>query len=290
MIAEENGNDKKEAIDKVLKTIEKNTDGQTRQTAQHFAELNEQGKLKEADAAALLVRAAREQVTVNGIDAAARTLGVETLSDFREKQGKEAQLYAGFDLAGNKTGSESTGAASSSFGAAHPNGMIARDRDGKTVTVLGVESSLPEYGGDGSHTVTLRLSDGSFADAAGIELGDTAYERLLQLAPNYDTLGARALLANFDSAQAAGMPIDDYIGAFQALYAQGARGVTFESAQQHPQMQAQYGRTGGARGDGSGHPGRRYSVTVHGIYPQARARKGQGAAQKQSDNRLRRPY
>lgn len=237
-IISENGNDKKEAIDKVLKTIEKNTDGQTRQTAKHFAELNEQGKLQEADAAALLVRAAKEQVTVNGIDAAARTLGVETLSDFREKQGKEAQLYAGFDLAGNKTGSESTGAASSSFGAAHPNGMIAHDLHGKTVTVLGVESSLPEYGGDGSHTVTLRLSDGSFADAAGIDLGDTAYERLLQLAPNYDTLGARALLANFDSAQAAGMPIDDYIGAFQALYAQGARGVTFESAQQHPQMQA----------------------------------------------------
>jgi hypothetical protein len=229
---------KKNGVEAVLEAAGKSENGQTRQTAQHFAELHEQGKLKEADAAALLVKAAKEQVAVNGIDAAARTMGVETLTEFREKQQKSTDLYADFDLAGNKAGSESTEVVKSSFGTAHPNGIFARDKYGKTVTVLGVESSLTEYGGDGSHTVTLRLSDGTTADAAGVQLGDAAYDRLLRLAPNYDTLGARALFANFDSAQAAGMSLDDYIGAFQALYAQGARGVTFESAQQHPQMQA----------------------------------------------------
>lgn len=222
---------KDNGVDAVLDAAKKSVDAQTRKTAEHFAELHKEGKLDEKDAAQLFVKVANEQVTV---DAIAQMTGAETLSDYQERQAQSGRDFAAFDYAGNKleTGQREI---KSSFGEAHKNGLTATDRNGKAVVVLGIESSAAEYGRN-DNTVSVKLSDGSVADAAGIALSDEAYAQLLNLAPSYDTLGARALLANYESAKASGMSLDDYKGAFNALYEMGGRGVSFESAAKNPQL------------------------------------------------------
>jgi len=222
---------KDNGVDAVLDAAKKSVDAQTRKTAEHFAELHKEGKLDEKDAAQLFVKVANEQVTV---DAIAQMTGAETLSDYQERQAQSGKDFAAFDYAGNKleTGQREI---KSSFGEAHKNGLTATDRNGKAVVVLGIESSAAEYGRN-DNTVSVKLSDGSIVDAAGIALSDEAYAQLLNLAPSYDTLGARALLANYESAKASGMSLDDYKGAFNALYEMGGRGVSFESAAKNPQL------------------------------------------------------
>ena len=222
---------KDRGVDAVLEAAKNSVDAQTRKTAEHFADLSKKGKLDEKDAAQLFVKVVNEQAAVDSI---AQITGAETLSEHRERQEQTGREYAAFDYAGNKQ-EKGQYEINSSFGAAHKNGLAATDRNGKAVVVLGIESSEAEYGRE-DNTVSVRLNDGSIVDAASVAIGDEAYSQLLTLAAAYDTLGARALTANYESAKENGMSLDDYKGAFNALYEAGSRGVSFESAAKNPQM------------------------------------------------------
>ena len=225
---------KENGVDAVLEAVKQNGEKQTRQTAEHFAELREKGKLDEKDAAALLVKLAREQADTEMTDALARVAGAETKTDYKARTAQAESYNSDYDLSGAKI-AEGKAQAGSSFGAAHPHGMAARGLNREQMTVLGVESSLEEYGRD-DRTVTLRLSDGSVTDAAGVTLADFDFDRLLNLASGYDTIGARALLANYETAKANGASLDAYQAAFEELYRAGADGVRFEKAAENPQL------------------------------------------------------
>ena len=219
---------KSKGVDAVLEAAKDSSDAKIQKTAEHFAELNEQGKLEKKDAAQLLVKMAKEQETINAVDALAGDAGVETLTDFRNRRGAVEEYNRAYDLSGRRI-AEGQEQATGSFGESHPNGMAATDKNGKQIVVTGIESSLPEYGGQG-RTVSLLTDSGEVVDAAGVTLAETDYQRLLNLAENYDTLGARALLYNLASAGESGMTLDDYIGAFQTLYETGLSGVSFDTA------------------------------------------------------------
>ena len=225
---------KENGVDAVLEAVKQNGEKQTRQTAEHFAELRKKGKLDEKDAAALLVKLAREQADTEMTDALAQLAGAETKTDYKARTAQAESYNSDYDLSGAKI-AEGKAQAGSSFGAAHPHGMAARGLNREQMTVLGVESSLEEYGRD-DRTVTLRLSDGSVTDAAGVTLADFDFDRLLNLASGYDTIGARALLANYETAKANGASLDAYQAAFDALYRAGADGVRFEKAAENPQL------------------------------------------------------
>ena len=225
---------KENGVDAVLEAVKQNGEKQTRQTAEHFAELREKGKLDEKDAAALLVKLAREQADTEMTDALAQLAGAETKTDYKARTAQAESYNSDYDLSGARI-AEGKAQAGSSFGAAHPHGMAARGLNREQMTVLGVESSLEEYGRD-DRTVTLRLSDGSVTDAAGVTLEDFDFDRLLNLASGYDTIGARALLANYETAKANGASLDAYQAAFDALYQAGADGVRFEKAAENPQL------------------------------------------------------
>ena len=225
---------KENGVDAVLEAVKQNGEKQTRQTAEHFAQLREKGKLDEKDAAALLVKLAREQADTEMTDALAQLAGAETKTDYKARTAQAESYNSDYDLSGARI-AEGKAQAGSSFGAAHPHGMAARGLNREQMTVLGVESSLEEYGRD-DRTVTLRLSDGSVTDAAGVTLADFDFDRLLNLASGYDTIGARALLANYETAKANGASLDAYQSAFDALYQAGADGVRFEKAAENPQL------------------------------------------------------
>lgn len=225
---------KENGVDAVLEAVKQNGEKQTRQTAEHFADLRKKGKLDEKDAAALLVKLAREQADTEMTDALAKLAGAETKTDYKARTAQAESYNSDYDLSGVKI-AEGKAQAGSSFGAAHPHGMAARGLNREQMTVLGVESSLEEYGRD-DRTVTLRLSDGSVTDAAGVTLADFDFDRLLNLASGYDTIGARALLANYETAKANGASLDAYQAAFDALYQAGADGVRFEKAAENPQL------------------------------------------------------
>ena len=225
---------KENGVDAVLEAVKQNGEKQTRQTAEHFADLRKKGKLDEKDAAALLVKLAREQADTEMTDALAQLAGAETKTDYKARTAQAESYNSDYDLSGAKI-EEGKAQAGSSFGAAHPHGMAARGLNREQMTVLGVESSLEEYGRD-DRTVTLRLSDGSVTDAAGVTLADFDFDRLLNLASGYDTIGARALLANYETAKANGASLDAYQAAFDALYQAGADGVRFEKAAENPQL------------------------------------------------------
>lgn len=225
---------KENGVDAVLEAVKQNGEKQTRQTAEHFAQLREKGKLDEKDAAALLVKLAREQADTEMTDALAQLAGAETKTDYKARTAQAESYNSDYDLSGAKI-AEGKAQAGSSFGAAHPHGMAARGLNREQMTVLGVESSLEEYGRD-DRTVTLRLADGSVTDAAGVTPADFDFDRLLNLASGYDTIGARALLSNYESAKANGASLDAYQAAFDALYQAGADGVRFEKAAENPQL------------------------------------------------------
>lgn len=225
---------KENGVDAVLEAVKQNGEKQTRQTAEHFAQLREKGKLDEKDAAALLVKLAREQADTEMTDALAQLAGAETKTDYKARTAQAESYNSDYDLSGARI-AEGKAQAGSSFGAAHPHGIAARGLNREQMTVLGVESSLEEYGRD-DRTVTLRLSDGSVTDAAGVTLADFDFDRLLNLASGYDTIGARALLSNYETAKANGASLDAYQSAFDALYQAGADGVRFEKAAENPQL------------------------------------------------------
>ena len=225
---------KENGVDAVLEAVKQNGEKQTRQTAEHFADLRKKGKLDEKDAAALLVKLAREQADTEMTDALARVAGAETKTDYKARTAQAESYNSDYDLSGARIEDGKT-QLDSSFGVSHPHGMAARGLNREQMTVLGVESSLEEYGRD-DRTVTLRLSDGSVTDAAGVTLADFDFDRLLNLASGYDTIGARALLSNYETAKANGASLDAYQAAFDALYQAGADGVRFEKAAENPQL------------------------------------------------------
>lgn len=217
----------KQGIDTVLEQAAKSGDEQTRKTAEHFAALEKDGKLDRDDAAQLLVKVIKERAAT---DAVARMAGVQTTGEHEATVGRIAQQLNGFDYAGNRL-EKGMPEIKSSFGVQHPNG-IAAELNGKSVTVESIESSMPEYLKD-DNTVSVKLSDGTVIDADGLTFNNPDFDRLMNLAKNYDTLGARALLSNYETAAQGGVSVDRYIQDFNRLYELGQSGGDFRHAAQN---------------------------------------------------------
>lgn len=218
---------KKQGVEAVLELAAKSGDAQTRKTAEHFAALEKDGKLDRDDAAQLLVKVIKERAAT---DAVARMAGVQTTGEHEATVGRIAQQLNGFDYAGNRL-EKGMPEIKSSFGVQHPNG-IAAELNGKSVTVVSIESSMPEYLKD-DNTVSVKLSDGTVIDADGLTFNNPDFDRLMNLAKNYDTLGARALLSNYETAAQGGVSVDRYIQDFNRLYELGQSGGDFRHAAQN---------------------------------------------------------
>lgn len=234
---------KKQGVSKVLEAAKLSENEEVKQTAAHFEEVAKKSKLDEGDVAQLLVKASQAQIESNRFDAFAREMGVETRADYIEKSGKSAELLQNYDLSGAKL-EEGRTAATSSFGAAHPNGVAAVDQNGKQVVVTGIDSSVPEYGRN-DNTVSVVLSDGRTVDAGSVTFDNSDIQRLVNMAARFDSVGARALLANYEEAAQSGVGVDAYEQSFARLYEIAQKGSSFDSLRKN----AEYGADIAALGE-----------------------------------------
>ena len=152
---------------------------------------------------------------------------------------KTATLLSRSDISPNQGNHLTQGSLGSvsSFGKTHPNGIAAFDKSGKSITVKGVDSVVNEYG-KGDRTVSFVLGDGSVVDADEVEFTDPDMQQLVELAKSYDTIGARALLSNYEDAKANGVSLETYKDAFAALYDVGQDGTDYEYAVKNPKYEA----------------------------------------------------
>lgn len=210
-------------------------------------------KITAADVENLLNELYKENIdahtTGEHIKSAAAWAKMDSLTGAEQKKTAVKEFNDSFDLAGKrKAGDPSAASAAapltqgslgsvSSFGEAHPNGIAAFDKSGKEITVKGVEGVDNEYG-KGDRTVSFVLGDGSVADADEVEFTDPDMQQLVELAKSYDTIGARALLSNYEDAKANGVSLETYKDAFAALYDVGQDGTDYEYAVKNPKYEA----------------------------------------------------
>lgn len=236
-------------------------DGKARTLADSMERtIRESGKEKitAADVENLLNELYKENIdaftTGEHIKSAAAWAKMDSLTGAEQKKTAVKEFNDSFDLAGKrrvesgKLKVESSSGESgdvapaargevSSFGKAHPNGIAAFDKSGKEITVKGVDSVVNEYG-KGDRTVSFVLGDGSVADADEVEFTDPDMQQLVELAKSYDTIGARALLSNYEDAKANGVSLETYKDAFAALYDVGQGGTDYEYAVKNPKYEA----------------------------------------------------
>lgn len=168
---------------------------------------------------------AESLVTGEGLKSAGVIRNIEQQRDTAIKREYNSQ----FDETGAAKEGGVKGGTTKAFGATHKNGIYATDKDGRSVVVSSIESSTAEYGAR-DNNVILKLDTGETVNASEVSIENPDYQRLVTLAPSYDTLGARALVANYEEAQSRGVSTDQYIEQFNMLYKMGRAGLTYETA------------------------------------------------------------
>lgn len=121
------------------------------------------------------------------------------------------------------------------FGEQHPNGVNAVDSKGNQLVIRRIESSARVYG-EVDNRVKVLTTDGKIIDADELTFNLPQYNELVSAAKNFDTNGARALVAYYESYadyknQKTNM--QEYLEGFTKLYEAGRMGGTWENVKNH---------------------------------------------------------
>lgn len=115
------------------------------------------------------------------------------------------------------------------FGNSHKNGITATDNKGKSVVIVGFESSARYYG-EADNKVRVIADDGRVYNADSLTFNLPEYQSLMNAAKNFDTNGAGLLLreygdyVNFKGKES---DINNYIDTFTQLYEAGKMGARY---------------------------------------------------------------
>ena len=120
------------------------------------------------------------------------------------------------------------------FGKQHPHGIAVKTNSGGELTIVGVLSSAKDY--DASDNNVILLADnGTRINADDVSVSLTPYGDLFSYAKNFDTLGARSLVSQYEDyaewCKERGVSPDtaEYAKAYEDLYSLGKMGVTYEN-------------------------------------------------------------
>lgn len=121
------------------------------------------------------------------------------------------------------------------FGENYPHGLGAKiSKTGECITIVGLKSSSKDYNSD-DNTVVLLADNGELYDSDDIRTSVPYYNDLFDYAKNFDTIGARVYLSQYEDyakrSKANGKKADiaEYSENFERLYSYGAKGVTYDS-------------------------------------------------------------
>lgn len=115
------------------------------------------------------------------------------------------------------------------FGSSHKNGITATDNKGKSVVIVGFESSARYYG-EADNKVRVIADDGRVYNADSLTFNLPEYQSLMNAAKNFDTNGAGTLVqeygdyVNFKGKES---DINNYIDTFTQLYEAGKMGARY---------------------------------------------------------------
>ena len=115
------------------------------------------------------------------------------------------------------------------FGNSHKNGITATDNKGKSVVIVGFESSARYYG-EADNKVRVIADDGRVYNADSLTFNLPEYQSLMNAAKNFDTNGAGTLVqeygdyVNFKGKES---DINNYIDTFTQLYEAGKMGAHY---------------------------------------------------------------
>ena len=115
------------------------------------------------------------------------------------------------------------------FGNSHKNGITATDNKGKSVVIVGFESSARYYG-EADNKVRVIADDGRVYNADSLTFNLPEYQSLMNAAKNFDTNGAGTLVqeygdyVNFKGKES---DINIYIDTFTQLYEAGKMGARY---------------------------------------------------------------
>lgn len=115
------------------------------------------------------------------------------------------------------------------FGNSHKNGITATDNKGKSVVIVGFESSARYYG-EADNKVRVIADDGRVYNADSLTFNLLEYQSLMNAAKNFDTNGAGLLLQEYgDYVNFKGKEsnINNYIDTFTQLYEAGKMGARY---------------------------------------------------------------
>lgn len=115
------------------------------------------------------------------------------------------------------------------FGNSHKNGITATDNKGKSVVIVGFESSARYYG-EADNKVRVIADDGRVYNADSLTFNLPEYQSLINAAKNFDTNGAGTLVQEYgDYVNYKGKEsnINNYIDTFTQLYEAGKMGARY---------------------------------------------------------------
>lgn len=121
------------------------------------------------------------------------------------------------------------------FGENYPHGLGAKiSKTGERITIVGLKSSSKDFNSD-DNTVVLLADNGELYDSDDIRTSVPYYNDLFDYAKNFDTIGARVYLSQYEDyakrSKSRGKTADiaEYSKCFERLYSYGVKGVTYDS-------------------------------------------------------------
>lgn len=124
----------------------------------------------------------------------------------------------------------------SAFGVRHPDGVkvVSKSDPQISFNIARIESSSKAFG-DQDNTIVLKTDDGRYINADEVQMPTMDLDTLIHYAPNFDTNGARGLLANYDGYLDYCVKADkkadvhEYIEQYEKLYQLGQKNVRLET-------------------------------------------------------------
>ena len=121
------------------------------------------------------------------------------------------------------------------FGENYPHGLGAKIvKTGERINIVGLKSSSRDFNSD-DNTVVLLSDNGELYDSDDIRTSVPYYNDLFDYAKNFDTIGARVYLSQYEDyakrSKSRGKTADvaEYSENFERLYSYGVKGVTYDS-------------------------------------------------------------
>ena len=163
--------------------------------------------------------------------------------DLSELTGTDKQniIDQNFELSGEEKTSKTSNKSevkytdTKAFGENYPHGLGAKiSKTGERINIVGLKSSSRDFNSD-DNTVVLLSDNGELYDADDIRTSVPYYNELFDYAKNFDTIGARVYLSQYEDyvkrSKSRGKTADiaEYSESFERLYSYGVKGVTYDS-------------------------------------------------------------